>query len=369
LVGAHDYEKTELGYQNLIERLNRARRAGLIPFDAIRDDGAEIVTSIGWDSQRELIESWQRSAKYFRLDRCVLALQIQRAAEMRCQQPWNRTAHALAALKAVRYRSEARTIVPGQRYFATLPRRAAPNAMIAARIAMSPRNTLLTAALLSSFGAVGLIGGPSGAAAAPILVANPSFEILPVGGLPLDSCGPGCFFSSGTPIPGWNSSGQFGQFQPGVQDGNFTTFNSVPSGITVAYSNGGSISQTVGPVGQVGVTYTLQVDVGFRKDLINPGTVALVVGSHTTDATGAVPQMSGNWVNYTASYTAVASDAGAPISILLSSPGSQGDWDNVRLSDNITAIPEPMSLAVIGVGILALGAVLRHRQAGAGRQR
>ena len=42
---------------------------------------------------------------------CVLALQIQRAAEMRCQQPWNRIAHALAALKAVRYRSEARTIV------------------------------------------------------------------------------------------------------------------------------------------------------------------------------------------------------------------------------------------------------------------
>ena len=42
---------------------------------------------------------------------CVLALQMQRAAELRCQQPWARIAHALAQLKAVRYRSDSRTIV------------------------------------------------------------------------------------------------------------------------------------------------------------------------------------------------------------------------------------------------------------------
>src|SRR3954467_3829515 len=42
---------------------------------------------------------------------CVLALQIQRAAEMRTGLPWTRVAHALAALKAVRYRCESRTIV------------------------------------------------------------------------------------------------------------------------------------------------------------------------------------------------------------------------------------------------------------------
>ena len=42
---------------------------------------------------------------------CVLALQIQRAAEIRCQLPWARIAHALGGLKAVRYRCESRTIV------------------------------------------------------------------------------------------------------------------------------------------------------------------------------------------------------------------------------------------------------------------
>src|SRR3954462_4080564 len=42
---------------------------------------------------------------------CVLALQIQRAAEIRCQLPWARIAHALGGLKVVRYRCESRTIV------------------------------------------------------------------------------------------------------------------------------------------------------------------------------------------------------------------------------------------------------------------
>ena len=42
---------------------------------------------------------------------CVLALQMQRAAEIRCQLPWARIAHAPGGLKAVRYRCESRTIV------------------------------------------------------------------------------------------------------------------------------------------------------------------------------------------------------------------------------------------------------------------
>ena len=42
---------------------------------------------------------------------CVLALQVQRAAEIRCQLPWARIVHVLGGLKAVRYRCEDRTIV------------------------------------------------------------------------------------------------------------------------------------------------------------------------------------------------------------------------------------------------------------------
>jgi DDE family transposase len=42
---------------------------------------------------------------------CVLALQMQRAAELRCGLPWARIAHELAALKAVRYQAGGRGIV------------------------------------------------------------------------------------------------------------------------------------------------------------------------------------------------------------------------------------------------------------------
>ena len=70
-------------------------------FRRMKQTGLEVRPMFHWTPRR--IEAHVKL--------CVLALQIQRAAEMRCQQPWNRIAHALAALKAVRYRSEARTIV------------------------------------------------------------------------------------------------------------------------------------------------------------------------------------------------------------------------------------------------------------------
>jgi hypothetical protein len=43
LVGAYDYPKDENAYERLLEKLNRARRAGLIPFDHLRDDGASAM--------------------------------------------------------------------------------------------------------------------------------------------------------------------------------------------------------------------------------------------------------------------------------------------------------------------------------------
>jgi hypothetical protein len=39
LVGIYNYDKTELAYNRLCEYINRARRAKIIPFEAIRDDG------------------------------------------------------------------------------------------------------------------------------------------------------------------------------------------------------------------------------------------------------------------------------------------------------------------------------------------
>src|ERR1700720_395498 len=70
-------------------------------FRRMKQTGLEVRPMFHWTPRR--IEAHVRL--------CVLALQIQRAAEIRCQLPWARIAHALATLKAVRYRCESRTIV------------------------------------------------------------------------------------------------------------------------------------------------------------------------------------------------------------------------------------------------------------------
>jgi transposase len=70
-------------------------------FRRMKQTGLEVRPMFHWTARR--IEAHVKL--------CVMALQMQRAAEIRAGLPWARIAHALSALKAVRYRSEARTIV------------------------------------------------------------------------------------------------------------------------------------------------------------------------------------------------------------------------------------------------------------------
>jgi hypothetical protein len=69
LVGAHGYDKTERAYARLGEHLNRARRAGLISFDAIRDDGTTLEEPSAWDSAEDFVLTFIEYSKRFRLDR------------------------------------------------------------------------------------------------------------------------------------------------------------------------------------------------------------------------------------------------------------------------------------------------------------
>jgi hypothetical protein len=193
------------------------------------------------------------------------------------------------------------------------------------------------------------------AQAGVITVLNPSFEIIDAGGLPNGGCGAGCAYNVAE-VPDW--TGGEGSFQPGPSSGNFAYFNYVPDGVTVAYSNGAGFSQTVAATAVAGDTYTLTVDLGYRKDIPDPGSIALQVGANTVAGTGAAPQGSGDWSTWTATYTATAADAGAPITILLVGGGSQSDFDNV----NLIAAPEPASWALMLVGFGGLGAVLRSRR-------
>lgn len=69
LVGVYAYEKTFRAYKNLAEYLNRARRAELIPFEHIRDDGIIAHRPPGWASVDDLIQTFQHAAANFTLDR------------------------------------------------------------------------------------------------------------------------------------------------------------------------------------------------------------------------------------------------------------------------------------------------------------
>jgi hypothetical protein len=67
LVGAYGYEKTEQAYERLTNYLVRARRAGLIGFEKIRDDGASVMEHHHYRDEnafyahvREQGESYQR---------------------------------------------------------------------------------------------------------------------------------------------------------------------------------------------------------------------------------------------------------------------------------------------------------------------
>jgi hypothetical protein len=239
---------------------------------------------------------------------------------------------------------------------------------------MKPKLGILAALMPSVVMATALVTGTAlvsnSAGAGTITVNNPSFETLPAGynlfNFPY-------FANVATDpnynIPGWTATTNAGAlgYAAGQQwPGCCSYISPPPVGPDIAFLSEGKISQTVGQTAVQGVTYTLQVDVGFRTDLTNDGTVALVVGSNTIYATGTSNQHSGNWYNWTAIYTATAADAGQSISIVLSNPtigGDQGDYDNVRLTDNATPLPAALPLFATGLGVMGLLGWRRNRKA------
>ena len=227
---------------------------------------------------------------------------------------------------------------------------------------MSIHNARFVATVL-----VAMVFPLTSALADTIAVDNPSFETLPPGGLTIACSDPsgGCRYSSGA-IPGWStslSSGTSGQFQPGPPT-NTTYYNTVPDGITIAYIDGvGTISQVVLPAVQLGVTYTLNVDLGFDKPptAAFDGEADLLVNGVRYPAIG-IPPSRGNWSNYTATYLGLAADVGQSITIELVSSGTEGAFDNVRLTDSVTSVPEPSSALLF---LLPALFVLVRRRTGA----
>lgn len=69
LVGAHQFPKTEKDYERLCETMNKARRARLISFGAIRDDGFHNARWPGWQSLDGAKRSLISTAEGYRIDR------------------------------------------------------------------------------------------------------------------------------------------------------------------------------------------------------------------------------------------------------------------------------------------------------------
>lgn len=69
LVGAHGYEKTEAAYERLCETLNRARRARLVPFEAIRDDGVTKLVPFGFSGLTDFWGEVRGMARNYRRER------------------------------------------------------------------------------------------------------------------------------------------------------------------------------------------------------------------------------------------------------------------------------------------------------------
>ena len=74
-------------------------------------------------------------------------------------------------------------------------------------------------------------------------------------------------------------------------------------------------------------------------------------------AIGIVPT-AGNWSPFTATFTGSAADAGESITIRLVSTGVQGNFDDVQL----TAVPEPSFMGVVGIGLAGLLAFARRNR-------
>ncbi len=190
-----------------------------------------------------------------------------------------------------------------------------------------------------------------------ITIQNASFETTNVLNIP---CGTGCAYNNG-PIPGWTATGgQQGSWQPSS-----AYFSSVPDGSIVAFSNGGTISQTLGDSLLADTLYTLSVALGNRFDAVTGGfgttyLIQLFAGNTLLNSIAGSNALitPGTFMDVSFDYLSGATVPAGNLSIALSSVGPQSDFDNVRLT---ATVAEPGSLTLLAAGLGLALFVFRRR--------
>jgi hypothetical protein len=240
------------------------------------------------------------------------------------------------------------------------------------------KNYLLAGTLITAWGAI--------AHAATIPVVNGNFDEFPTGQTAasyltfgcVGANGPGCAFADNV-VFGWVSgvtlarTALSGQWQIG-QATNVFNAGASPEPIVLRDINT-TVSQTIaGVTAQAGVTYTLNIDLGFGKGNEDLGNAELWIGGKeviASPAAGDPVQFSGNFYDYVANYTATSADVGDAIEIILSSLTGQTNFTawyaDVRLTDSLPSgvvlgAPEPSTWVEMGIGFAFL-ALLGFRRA------
>jgi hypothetical protein len=203
---------------------------------------------------------------------------------------------------------------------------------------------------------LGCVAAPAWADVVP--VNNPSFEMTSA----LNLSGPTYGKWNKGPITSWTLTGEGGSWQPDTVAAR--SYSSVPAGMTVAYSNGGTIYQDLSASLLSNTTYTLSVDVGHRLDGLETNyTLAIYAGGNlliksADTSNGAIPI--GTFADETVTFTSGANVApGQKLRIVLTSTGQQTDFDDVSLT--ASAIPEPASLSLLAAGCGLMLFVFRRR--------
>lgn len=202
--------------------------------------------------------------------------------------------------------------------------------------------------------------------------------------------------ASNNSASGWTQSRLPGvNFAHGVQDSQdaqfaATTLGSVTNpagtlpgtadGVQFAYLNFNDTllfpTTPVASVAAAGEVWTMRVAVGYRLDQ-EPGTMyaGITIGTSgiepvvkTFDNVAKTDLVLGGFVDLVSTYTTVAADVGKPVNVFLYNgnsfnaqdyTGTQAIGDNVRLSNNVAAVPEPASFGILA---LTASALLRRRR-------